>query len=66
MKKRGGIERVNAHVKLRGFARVSVRGFAKVHIIALWQALANNITAGIRLVATAAVTAVAKPTTQAD
>jgi transposase len=65
MKKRGGIERVNAHVKHRGLARVSVRGIAKVHTIALWHALANNITAGIRLAAAAAVTAVAKPATQA-
>jgi Transposase DDE domain len=57
MKKRVGIERVNAQVKRRGLARVKVRGLANAHTIALWDALANNLTAGLRLgiVATAAV-----------
>jgi transposase len=54
MKQRGSIERVNAHVKGRGLARVTVRGLAKVHTITLWHALANNITAGLRLAAAAA------------
>ena len=68
MKQRGGIERINANVKSRGLDRVTVRGLAKVHTIALWQALAHNLTAGFRLasaaatrIAAAVVTAVAKP-----
>jgi transposase len=54
MKKRGGIERINAQVKRRGLARVTVRGLAKVRTITLWHALANNLTAGLRLASAAA------------
>jgi hypothetical protein len=64
MRQRGGIERVNAQVKCRGLARVTARGLAKVHTIALWHALAHNLTAGIRLARAAATNvteAVAKP-----
>lgn len=65
MKKRSGIERVNAQVKHRGLARVTVRGLAKVQTLALWHALAHNLTAGLRLAAAAAtakvVAAVADP-----
>ncbi|MGZ9059818.1 MAG: transposase [Burkholderiaceae bacterium] len=52
MKKRGRIERVNANFKNRGFGTLLVRGLAKVQAIALWHALAHNLTIALRLRAT--------------
>ena len=49
MKKRGRIERVNANFKNRGFGTLLVRGLAKVQAIALWHALAHNLTIAVRL-----------------
>ena len=49
MKKRGRIERVNANFKNRGFGTPLVRGLAKVQVIALWHALAHNLTIALRL-----------------
>jgi hypothetical protein len=49
MKKRGRIERVNANFKNRGFGTLLVRGLAKVQVIALWHALAHNLTIAMRL-----------------
>jgi transposase len=49
MKKRGRIERVNANFKNRGFGTTLVRGLAKVQVIALWHALAHNLTIALRL-----------------
>jgi transposase len=57
MKKRGLIERVNANFKNRGFGTLLVRGLAKVQVIALWHALAHNLTIAVRLRAIAASTA---------
>jgi transposase len=57
MKKRGRIERVNAHFKNRGFGTLLVRGLAKVQAIALWHALAHNLATALRLKATAAAVA---------
>jgi hypothetical protein len=57
MKKRGRIERVNANFKNRGFGTLLVRGLAKVQVIALWHALAHNLTIAVRLRAIAASTA---------
>lgn len=54
MKKRGRIERVNANFKNRGFGTLLVRGLAKVQTIALWHALAHNLTIALRLRAMAA------------
>ena len=54
MKKRGRIERVNANFKNRGFGTLLVRGLAKVQAIALWHALAHNLTTALRLRAIAA------------
>ena len=63
MKKRSGIEKVNAQMKHRGLARVHVRGLAQVQTLALWQALAHNFTTGLRLLAAAAKAVI--PTTTA-
>jgi transposase len=49
MKKRGRIERVNASFKNRGFGTLLVRGLAKVQAVALWHALAHNLTIATRL-----------------
>lgn len=57
MKKRGRIERVNANFKNRGFGTLLVRGLAKVQAIALWHALAHNLTTALRLRAMAAAAA---------
>jgi hypothetical protein len=57
MKKRGRIERVNASFKNRGFGTLLVRGLAKVQVIALWHALAHNLTIALRLRAIAAAAA---------
>ena len=57
MKKRGRIERVNANFKNRGFGTLLVRGLAKVQVIALWHALAHNLTIAVRLRTIAASTA---------
>src|SRR5260370_19458314 len=54
MKKRGRVERVNANFKNRGFGTLLVRGLAKVQVIALWHALAHNLTIALRLKAMAA------------
>jgi hypothetical protein len=54
MRKRGRIERVNANFKNRGFGTLMVRGLAKVQVIALWHALAHNLTIALRLRAMAA------------
>lgn len=54
MKKRGRIERVNASFKNRGFGTLLVRGLAKVQAVALWHALAHNLTIATRLRAVAA------------
>jgi transposase len=54
MKKRGRIERVNANFKNRGFGTLLVRGLAKVQAIALWHALAHNLSIALRLRAMAA------------
>jgi transposase len=57
MKKRGRIERVNASFKNRGFGTLLVRGLAKVQAVALWHALAHNLTIAVRLRAIAATAA---------
>jgi transposase len=49
MKRRKRIERVNAQTKNRGFAVMLVRGLAKVQAVALWQALAHNLTTALHL-----------------
>src|SRR6202023_1295929 len=54
MKKRGRIERVNANFKNRGFGTLLVRGLTKVQAIALWHALAHNLSTALRLRAMAA------------
>jgi len=54
MKKRGRIERVNANFKNRGFGTLLVRGLVKVQAIALWHALAHNLSIALRLRAMAA------------
>jgi transposase len=54
MKRRGRIERVNASFKNRGFGTLLVRGLAKVQAVALWHALAHNLTIAARLRAIAA------------
>jgi len=43
------IERVNAHLKNRGFGFIPVRGLIKAKAVALWHALANNLLAAHRL-----------------
>lgn len=43
------IERLNAHVKNRGFGILRVRGLIKAKAVALWHALANNLMAAHRL-----------------
>ena len=43
------IERLNAHIKNRGFGILQVRGLIKAKAVALWHALANNLLAGHRL-----------------
>ena len=65
MKKRSGIEKVNAQLKHRGLARVHVRGLAKVQTLAFWQALAHNFTTGLRLIAAAAAAALPTATATA-
>jgi transposase len=51
MKKRGRIERVNAHLKNHGFGTMVVRGLAKVQAVALLHALAHNLLTALRLTA---------------
>jgi hypothetical protein len=46
------IERLNAHVKNRGFGLLRVRSLIKAKAVALWHALANNLLAAQRLLAT--------------
>lgn len=48
-RRRKRIELVNAHIKNRGLDRLSLRGLAKAGILALWQALANNLLVANRL-----------------
>jgi transposase len=43
------IERVNAHLKNRGFGFIPVRGLIKAKAVALWHALANNLLTAHRL-----------------
>jgi hypothetical protein len=43
------IERLNAHIKNRGFGILRVRGLIKAKAVALWHALANNLLAAHRL-----------------
>ena len=50
------IERVNANVKNHGFGFLPVRGLIKAKAVALWHALANNLTAAHRLRSTQAAT----------
>jgi transposase len=45
------IERINAHLKNRGFGILRVRGLIKAKAVALWHALANNLLAAQRLLA---------------
>lgn len=49
MEKRGRIERINAQMKNRGLGVMLVRGLAKVQCIAIWHALAHNLTTALRL-----------------
>ena len=51
MKRRGRIERINAHLKNHGFGVMLVRGLAKVQAVALLHALAHNLLTAIRLTA---------------
>lgn len=51
MKRRGRIERINAHLKNHGFGVMFVRGLAKVQAVALLHALAHNLLTAIRLTA---------------
>ena len=55
MKRRGGIERVNAQTKNRGLAIMPVRGLAKVRAVALLHALSHNLMSALRLRAERAV-----------
>jgi len=48
------IERVNAHLKNRGFGFIPVRGLLKAKAVALLHALANNLLVAYRLRAKAA------------
>lgn len=48
-RERKHIERINAHLKNRGFGFLPVRGLIKAKIVALWHALANNLVAAHRL-----------------
>lgn len=48
-RRRNLIERVHAHFKQRGFDRIGVRGRERAGVIALWQALANNLFVAHRL-----------------
>jgi transposase len=45
------IERINAHLKNRGFGILPVRGLIKAKAVALWHALANNLMVAHRLAA---------------
>ena len=47
MKRRGRIERVNAHLKNHGLGVMLVRGLAKVQAVALLHALAHNLLTAI-------------------
>jgi transposase len=49
------IECVNAQARNRGLLRLRVRGLRKVRAVALWFAIAHNLTCGLRLRATAAL-----------
>jgi transposase len=49
MRRRRGIERVNAQLKSRRFGRLTVRGLPKVQAIACLQALAHNLLTALRL-----------------
>lgn len=49
MKRRGRIERINAHLKNRGFATMLVRSLVKVQAVALLHALAHNFLTAVRL-----------------
>src|SRR6476620_5710588 len=48
------IERINAHLKNHGFGFLPVRGLIKAKAVALWHALASNLSAAHRLQAKAA------------
>ena len=48
------IERINANLKNHGFGFIPVRGLIKAKAVALWHALANNLTAAHRIRARAA------------
>ena len=65
LKKRAGIERVNAQLKRRGLARLTVRGLVKVRAVVCLQALAHNFTTGLRLLAAQAAAAAQKTTAAA-
>jgi hypothetical protein len=43
------IECVNAQARNRGLIRLLVRGLRKVRAVALWFAIAHNVTCGLRL-----------------
>jgi Transposase DDE domain len=51
------IERIHAHYKNRGLDRLTVRGLIKTQAVALWHALANNLTVAHRLRAAALIPA---------
>lgn len=48
-RRRKHIERINAHLKNRGFGFMPVRGLIKAKAVALWHALAHNLLAAHRL-----------------
>jgi transposase len=52
-KRRSMGECINAHMRNRGLYQFTVRGLAKVQTVLRWQALANNILAGHRLLSAA-------------
>jgi hypothetical protein len=52
--RRKRIERLHAHYKNRGLGRLTVCGLAKTQAVALWHALANNLTVAHRLRSAAA------------
>lgn len=49
MKRRKRIELVNAHRKNHGLGTLLVRGLEKVQAVALWHALAHNLTTALRV-----------------
>jgi transposase len=58
MKRRSRIERVNANLKNRGFGTLLVRGLVGVQAVALWHALAHNLSTAFRVRAAIAATAI--------